>query len=136
MVLLDEKLYSAAKTDVADLSEAGEIGNEVRLYMVRELVLGEVQDIQAQLEGAGVSLREPVAYAARIVAIRYNLPALEAVSWLELPCDVYGWQVFGESQSNYVVPAVMGAVIAIAAVGASRWGKKKLKVGKKEKHVG
>ena len=60
---------------------------QLRLYMDRELSLGDVKGIEQTLVKAGITLNEPVGYAVRIIAVRlkFTRRCLSKIANIDVP---------------------------------------------------
>jgi len=65
---------------------------ELRLYLTTEQSYGDVQAFERILVKSGIALNEPVAYAARILAVRFKFtaPELPKLADIEVP-GLLGW---------------------------------------------
>jgi hypothetical protein len=72
---------------------------ELRLYLDRELSLGDVKEIEQTLVRAGMTLNEPLAYDVRIVAVRFKFTRgdMSKLAHIEVP-GLLGWQLFDQRE--------------------------------------
>lgn len=100
--LIGESLHGGLK-GLANCQDglAENVDLQLRLYMDRELSLGDVKRIEQTLVKAGLTLKEPVGYAARIVAIRlkFTRSCLSRIADIDVP-GMIGWQLFDQREMD------------------------------------